>query len=188
MSLKSLDELKVEVRSGQIVGTASLMSILARQPLGTLGPAPLEDDLDVPEIGVVSGYGELVQVDPARLWAGSRWIVRTPEGRRLPATLAMLMFDSSGVLKDAALDEHREAMRLLVEASTDPGADPLSSATSIDWMLYDWLMAHRDGPDSGAVEVRTEADAQMIIDAAAEAIRCRALFDPELLRLPSPTH
>lgn len=187
IGLGVMPSVTAQVRAGQIVGTATLMSVLARQPIGALGGAPLEDELDVPEIGVVGGFGELVQVDQARPWAGSRWIVRTPEERRLPATLAMLMFDSSGVFKDAALDEHRAALRVLIEATDDPRADPLAAACSIDWMLYDWLMAHRDGPDSGAIEVQTDVDAAMIVEAAAAAIRCRALFDPELLRIPSRT-
>jgi len=184
-AVELLDSVRYELRSGQIIGTATLMSVLARQPLGTLGSAPLENDLDTPEIGVVSGFGELVKVDETRPWMGSRWIVRTPEGRRLPATLAMLMFDSSGVFKDAALDEHRAALKVLADASTSPEADPLSVASAVDWMLYDWLMAHRDGPDSGAIEVRTETDAEMIVDTAALSILCRSRFDPELLRLPA---
>ena len=53
-----------DVRAGQIVGTAALMSILARQPLGLLGPAPLDGELDEPTLGVVGGFGDMVQVDP----------------------------------------------------------------------------------------------------------------------------
>jgi len=34
-------------------------------------------------------------------------------------------------------------------------------------LLYDWLLAHRDGPDSGAIEIKSGrlADAAMIVSA-----------------------
>lgn len=180
----------VERRGGQIIGTAVLMGILARQPLGLLGPTPLEGDLDQPSLGVTGGYGEFVTVDPDRPWTGGRWVVRTTDGRRLPATLSMLLFDSSGVNKDAAVDEHRAALNSTVAGSDLPGSDPLAAACAIDWMLYDWLMAHRDGPDSGAIELKGSAqraalDAAMIVAAGAASVRCRWAFDPTLLRLPA---
>lgn len=181
----------VEQRGGQIVGTAALMGILARQPLGLLGPAPLAGELDEPSRGVVGGHGDLAVVDPDRPWTGARWVVRTTDGRRLPATLSMLLFDSSGVNKDAAVDEHRTALNSTVAGADLPWADPLAASCAIDWMLYDWLMAHRDGPDSGAIELkgkaeRTAADAAMIVAAAAASVRCRRSFDPTLVRLPAP--
>ena len=49
--------LSADLRAGKIVGTAVLFSIKARQPLGLLGPAPLDDQLDEPTLGVVGGYG-----------------------------------------------------------------------------------------------------------------------------------
>lgn len=172
----------VERRAGQIVGTSALMAILARGSVGLLGPAPLEAELDEPGAGVVGGYGDLVVVAADRPWAGARWVVRTPDGRRLPASLSMLLFDSSGVNKDAAVDEHRAALEATIAGAELPGADPLAAACAIDWMLYDWLMAHRDGPDSGAITVKTDRDAAMIVAAADLSVRCRATLDPTLLR------
>lgn len=81
---------------GKIIGTAALFSIRARGPLDLLGPVPFDGELDEPSIGVVGGYGQMCQVDPDRPWMGGRWIVRTESGQRLPLTLSMLMFDSSG--------------------------------------------------------------------------------------------
>lgn len=176
----------VEVRAGQIIGTAALFGIRARQPLDLLGPAPLDGELDDPAVGVVGGFGEMRQVDRERPWRGGRWIVRTEAGQRYPATLAMLLFDSSGVNKDAALEEHREALRSVITAAKEPGADALGVACAIDWLLYDWLMAHRDGPDSAAIEIPQgrEADAGLIVDSAAVSVAARATVDPGLLDVP----
>lgn len=175
-----------DIRGGQIVGTAALISIRIRMALGTLGPAPLTGELDEPSVGVVAGFGDMVQVDPAKPWKGGRWVVRTEEGKRFPATLPMLMFDSSGVYKDAALDEHREALRSVVAAANADDADPLAVACAVDWLLYDWLMAHRDGPSSGAIEIKSgrTADAAMIVAAADASAVARATIDPGLLDLP----
>lgn len=179
-------ELPVELRGGQIVGTSVLMSIGARRQLGLLGPAPLEKDLDDPPEGVIGGYGRFENVDEDKPWLGGRWIVVTDkEERRLPASLTLLLFDSSGVNKDGALVEHREALIKVVETMNDPGADTLSAVCAIDWLLYDWLMAHRDGPDSAAVEVPGgQADAAMIVTAADASAQARATIDPGLLDLP----
>ena len=179
-----------ETRAGQIIGTAALVSTRARQPLGLLGPAPFDGELDNPSVGVVSGFGEFQQVDPSRPWTGGRWVIRGTDGSRFPATLSMLLFDSSGVNKDAALTEHRAALLAVVATAEDPAGDVLAAACAIDWLLYDWLMAHRDGPDSGAVEIRGPVDdARMITAAAAMSVRCRARFDPALLRLVTrPAH
>lgn len=178
-------ELPVEIRAGQIIGTAFLMSIGARQPLGLLGPAPLDGTLDDPPEGVVGGYGRFEKVDESKPWLGGRWIVVTEDDRRLPASLSMLLFESSGVNKDGALTEHREALIAVVESMNDEGADKLAAACAIDWLLYDWLMAHRDGPDSGAVEVPGGIkDAAMIVTAADASATARALIDPGLLDLP----
>ena len=50
-------------------------------------------------------------------------------------------------------------------------------------------MAHRDGPDSGAVEIRSghSDDAVMIVRAAGASARVRARFDLGLLDLPIAT-
>ena len=179
----------IEARAGQIIGTAALVSVRAREPLGLLGPAPFDGELDEPGIGVVPGFGEMQVVDPERPWMGGRWVVRTSEGQRFPATLSMLMFDSSGVQKDAALDEHRAELESVIAASSRPDADALAAACAIDWLLYDWLMAHRDGPDSGAIEIKGRTqDAEMIVSGAAASVRCRAGFDATLLRITSHTN
>lgn len=175
-----------DMRAGQIVGTAALFAIRARLPLGLLGPAPFDGELDAPTLGVVGGFGQMQQVDPRRPWCGGRWIVRTEAGLRLPATLAMLLFDSSGVNKDAALAEHREALRTVITSAGSADADPLAVACAVDWLLYDWLMAHRDGPDSAAIEIPKgrEQDAALIVDSAAASVTARATIDPGLLDVP----
>jgi hypothetical protein len=168
-----------DLRAGQIVGTAALMGTLARDTLGLAGPVPFAGQLDDPSLGVVAGYGELVTVDADAPWRGGRWVVRTEDGRRLPATLSMLLFDSSGVNKDAALDEHRSLLRSVVASASEPDAVPEITAGAVDWLLYDWLVAHRDGPDSGAIELRSGQvdDARMIVAAAgtSAAIRQRVI-------------
>lgn len=179
----ALTGLVAEVRAGQIVGTAALFGIRARQPLDLLGPAPFDGELDDPSLGVVGGFGEMTYVDPGKPWKGGRWIVRTEAGPRYPLTLGMLLFDSSGVNKDASLQEHREALRSVMTSAKAAEADPLAVACALDWLLYDWLMAHRDGPDSAAIEIPKgrEADAELIVDATAASVTARAAFDPGLL-------
>ena len=174
-----------ELRAGQIIGTASLMGYLSRAALGLIASEPLAGELSDPGVGVVAGYGELVRVRADSPSAGKRWVIRTEDGRTLPASLSLLLHDSSGVQRDAALDEHRAALREVLEISADDGAS-LTTAAAIDWLLHDWLMAHRDGPSSGAVEITSGKldDALMIVDAAAASARVRAGYEPELLRLP----
>ncbi|GAA1509756.1 hypothetical protein [Nocardioides humi] len=173
-----------DVRAGQIIGTATLVSVLARQPIGLLGPAPLDGELDDPSIGIVGGFGDLVVADPERPWTGARWVVRTTDGRRLPATLSMLLHDSSGVNKEAAVEEHRAALRSTIAAADLPNADRMAAACALDWMLYDFLNAHRDGPDSGAIDLHGRGDDAALVVAASDAsVRCRTDFDPLLVHL-----
>ncbi|MBX7453259.1 hypothetical protein GR927_35220 [Mycolicibacterium sp. 3033] len=169
-------------RAGRIVGTAVLMSVLARQAMDMLGPAPLDGELDEPALGVVGGYGEMVQVDSERPWKGGRWVVRTDSGTRLPLTLSMILFDSSGTNSDAARDEHCEALRAVTSAASQPDADPYDAACALDWLLYDYLMAHRDGPDSAEIVFAKGrgGDAAVVVAAAAASVRARATFDPAL--------
>jgi len=175
--------LAADVRAGKIIGTAALFSIRARQPLGLLGPAPFDGELDEPALGVVGGYGEFHRVDPDLPWKGGRWVVRTEAGQRLPLTLSMLMFDSSGANKEGARKEHRDALRMVVEASRLPGADPFAVTCALDWLLYDWLMAHRDGPDSAEIVFPKgyEDAAAVVVSAAAASVAARSTFDPGLL-------
>ncbi|MGD9960698.1 hypothetical protein [Nocardioides sp.] len=174
-----------DVRAGQISGTAALMSIRARQSIAMMGPAPYDGELDQPGPGVVGGRAGLHWVDESRPWAGARWLVVTEDGLRLPATLSMLLFDSSGVDKDATLTEHRDALARVTEAVGVPEAEPLVASGAVDWLLFDWVMAHRESPDSGAVEIGSgrTADARMIVLAAAASARVRARFDLGLLEL-----
>jgi hypothetical protein len=97
----------------------------------------------------------------------------------------MIMFDSSGVNKDAALDEHRDALRSVTKAAPDPTADPFVVSGAIDWLLHDWLMAHRESPESAAIETRSNRreDAELIVAAAAAAAAARIRIDPTLLKL-----
>lgn len=175
----------LDTRAGQIIGTAALFSMRARHPLGLLGPAPLDGELDEPTIGVIGGFGEMCQVDPDKPWKGGRWVVRTEAGQRYPLTLSTLLFDSSGTNKDAARDEHREAIRSVIAAAESASADPFAVACALDWLLYDFLMAHRDGPDSAAIILGKgrEADAELIVVATAASVAARATFDPGLIGL-----
>ncbi len=177
--------LNADLRAGKIVGTAALFSIRARLPLDLLGPAPLDGELDDPALGVIGGFGEFVQVDPDKSWKGGRWVVRTEAGQRFPLTLSMLFFDSSGVNKEAARKEHRDALRAVVSAARAPEADPLTVTCAVDWLLYDWLMAHRENPDSAEIVFPKgyEDDAALVVSAAAASVAARATFDPGLVGL-----
>ncbi len=176
-------DLTADLRAGKIIGTAALFAILAREPLGLLGPAPFDGELDDPAVGVIGGFGEMVEVDPEKPWRGGRWIVRTEAGQRYPLTLSMLMFDSSGVNKDASRTEHLEALRSVIAAAATEDAEPAAVTCALDWLLYDWLMAHRDGPDSAEIVFPKghESDAGVIVAAAAASVAARATFDPGLV-------
>lgn len=174
---------QADLRAGKIIGTAALFSICARQPLGLLGPAPLDGQLDNPTLGVVGGFGEMCPVDPQRPWLGGRWVVRTEGGQRLPLTLSMMLFDSSGVNKEAARAEHMEALQRVLSGSERAEADSLAVACALDWLLYDWLMAHRDGPDSAEIVFPKgyEQYARVIVEATAVSVAARATVDPGLV-------
>jgi hypothetical protein len=183
--------LRADLRAGKIIGTAALFSIRARRPLGLLGPAPLDGELDEPTLGVVGGFGEFQYVDADRPWTGGRWVVRTEAGQRFPLTLSMLMFDSSGANKEGARKEHRDALAAVVDAAGRPEADPLAATCALDWLLYDWLMAHRDGPDSAEIVFPKgyEDAAALVVAAAAASVAARARFDPGLVPTgPRRTH
>ena len=175
--------LSADLRAGKIIGTAVLFSIRARRPLGLLGPAPFDGELDEPSLGVVGGYGEYQQVDPDKPWKGGRWVVRTEDGQRFPLTLSMVFFDSSGANKEGARKEHREALQSVVSAARLPDADPMAVTCALDWLLYDWLMAHRDGPDSAEIVFPKGYDdaAALVVSAAAASVAARATFDPGLV-------
>lgn len=172
-----------DLRAGKIIGTAVLFSIRARRPLGLLGPAPFDGELDEPSLGVVGGYGEYQQVDPDKPWKGGRWVVRTDAGQRFPLTLSMMFFDSSGTNKEGARKEHRDALRSVLSAARLPDADPMAVTCALDWLLYDWLMAHRDGPDSAEIVFPKgyEDAAALVVSAAAASVAARATFDPGLV-------
>jgi hypothetical protein len=97
----------------------------------------------------------------------------------------MMMFDSSGVNKEAARKEHLEALRAVIAAAKLAEADPMAVTCALDWLLYDWLMAHRDGPDSAEIVFPKghETDAGVIVAAAAASVAARATFDPGLVGL-----
>ena len=96
-----------------------------------------------------------------------------------------MMFDSSGVNKEAARKEHLDALRAVIAAAGSGDADPMAVSCALDWLLYDWLMAHRDGPDSAEIVFPKgyEADAAVVIAAAAASVAARASFDPGLAGL-----
>ncbi|WP_123024744.1 hypothetical protein [Mycolicibacterium stellerae] len=171
-----------DVRAGKIIGTAALFSIRARFPIGLLGSAPFDGELDEPSMGVMSGFGQMAMVDEERPWKGGRWVLRSETGQRYPLTLSMMLFDSSGVNKDAARREHREAIEACVAGATADDADPFTVASALDWLLYDWLMAHREDPDSGAILIPKghDSDAATIVAATCASVRTRARIDPGL--------
>lgn len=171
-----------DVRAGQIVGTAALFGIRARMALGSAAPGPFSGQLDDPSVGVVAGRGQFRYVNESQLWRGGRWVVAAETGELFPLTLSMLLFDSSGVNKDAALEEHRAALSAVVIAAADAESDPYLTEGAIDWMLYDWLMAHRESPESAAIEIRKDRvqEAAMIVQAADASARTRARVDTRL--------
>ncbi|TIC82618.1 hypothetical protein [Nocardioides sp. GY 10127] len=184
-----------DLRAGQILGTAHLVGVRARYCLGLAGVPPFEGELDTPGPGMVGGFAGLHRVDDAQPWRGARWLVVTEDGRRLPASLSMLLHDSSGVDKEATLREHREALAQVTEAVDgapgSPGGVPrggeLEAAGAVDWLLFDWVMAHRESESGAGVEIRSGKveDATMIVAAAAASVAVRARFDPALLPLAS---
>jgi hypothetical protein len=172
-----------DVRAGKIIGTATLFSIRARLPLGLIGPAPFDGELDEPSLGVISGFGQMQQVDPDKPWKGGRWVLKSESGERYPLTLSTMLFDSSGVNKDATRREHREAIESCVAGATTPDADQFSVACALDWLLYDWLMAHREDPNSAAIQIPKghDSDAGVIVRAACACVQARARIDPGLI-------
>jgi hypothetical protein len=180
--------LSTELRAGQIVGTSALLAIRARMALDAGAPVPFGGMLAEPPAGVVAGHGQFHYADPAALWRGGRWILCGQDGRRYPLTLSMLLFGSSGVEKDAAVQEHRDALRAAAAAAGDAGADPAVAAGAVDWLLYDWLMAHRESQRSAAIEIRSGRadDAAMIVTAADAAAVARARLDPALFSVAAP--
>lgn len=172
-----------EIRTGQIAGTASLVGGCARQALGAFGPSPFDGTLDDPRTGVMSGHGQFHWVDPSAEWRGGRWLLVGLDGRRYPLTLEMLL-SGSGVEKDAAVKEHREALRA-VTAVAGTAPDPAVAARSVDYLLFDWLMANRESESSAAIEIRSgdSADAVMIVAAADAAAVARARTNPNLMSI-----
>lgn len=167
-----------EIRAGQIIGTSALLAIRARMALDTIGPVPFAGMLDDPRPGVLAGHGQFHYADPAVPWRGGRWILVAEDGRRYPLTLSMLLH-GSGVAKDAAVQEHREALRT-VAAAAAAAAIPGVAGAAIDWLLHDWLMAHRESDSSAAIEIRSgRADDAALIVVAADAAACsHARTDP----------
>lgn len=156
-----------EVRAGQIVGTSSLLAIRARMALEESGPVPFEGELCDPTRGVMSGRGQFHYVNEDEKWRGGRWLLITLEEERYPLTLDMLLH-GSGVEKDAAVTEHRDALRAVTEGAAG-APDSIVAAGAVEWLLHDWLMANRENESSAAIEIKSGKieDAQMIIAAAA---------------------
>jgi hypothetical protein len=132
---------------------------------------------------VIGGFGEFHQVDPDRPWKGGRWVVRTEAGQRFPLTDAVVR--QFRVNKEAARVEHRDALQSVVSAARSSDADPLGVTCAVDWLLYDWLMAHREDPDSAEIVFPKghEGDAALVVSAAAASVAARATFDPGLVGL-----
>jgi hypothetical protein len=123
--------LPVELRGGQIIGTSALIATRARMALGLAGPTPFAGQLTDPRIGVVAGLGQFQTVSQEEPWRGGRWVVQSQEGPRYPLTLSMLLFDSSGVNKDAALVEHRTALSALSDLAAQVSDGQRSEAVRL---------------------------------------------------------
>lgn len=171
-----------DVRAGQVLGTAALLSIHCREVLGLMGPAPFTGELDPPPTGVVGGHAGMHTVDDATPWLGGRWLIVSDDGRRLPATLEMLLQDSSGVDREASEREHRAALKGVTKAARADVPDPMAASGALDWLLFDWLMAHRESGTSAAIEISAGRldDAAMIVWAVAASVTLRETFDPAL--------
>lgn len=174
--------LTTELRAGQIIGTSALLAIRARLAVGAAGPTPFEGELAEPRPGVIPGHGQFRQVPDETQeepWRGGRWVLVATDGERYPLTLDMVLH-GSGTEKDGALDEHRAALRALTDIATAPGppenTDLVVLAGALEWLLYDWLMAHRESERSAAIEIRSGrlADAAMIVQGAAALAASRA--------------
>ena len=157
------------------MGTAALLAHRARAETGDLAPEPFDGELDDPSLGVVAGYAELVWVQDEGSIQGARWVIRCEDGRRLPATSDMLLRDSSGVDRELTQDTHRAALASMTSAARDlldtvdrSSTDIQTATGALEWLLIDWLFAHRDSPESAAVEIAKGkvTDAIMIVDAA----------------------
>ena len=61
-------------------------------------------------------------------------------------------------------------------------ADRFDIACALDWLLYDWLMAHRVDADSAEIVIPKgrEDDAAVVVAAVAASVAARAAFDPAL--------
>lgn len=191
-----------ELRAGQILGTSALLAIRARMATGEAGPVPFDGELSQPRRGVMSGHGQFHWVDPEQKWRGGRWLLvatgeptiseqiagqitgdRAAGADRYPLTLDMLLH-GSGVEKDAAVSEHREALRAVTAAVAD-APDPVVAAGALEWLLYDWLLANRESETSAAIEIKSgkPEDAAMIVAAAAALSIARGI--PALRRTPA---
>ena len=176
--------METELTAGQIVGTSALLAIRARMALGTDGPGPFDGMLCEPRAGVLAGHGQFHWTEPAVPCRGGRWLLVAQDGQRYPLTLDTLLH-GSGVEKDGALDEHRAALRRLSAVAEQPRSaddtDPAVLAGAIEWLLYDWLMAHRESQRSAAIEIRSgrPADAAMIVQASAALAAARVAGRPE---------
>ena len=171
-----------DVLGAQVVGAAVLLGHAARHPLGLVAPPPLAGRFDEPPIGGVSGTTRFAAAGD-EAWRGGHWIIETEDGRRLPAMLTTLLYDSSGVDREDVQDTHRAALRGAIDATDDAVAEIDTAATAagaIDHLLVDWLLAHRY--EDGDLAVRVDGgridDAWLIVDAAAASVRVRRQLDP----------
>lgn len=171
-------------RAGQIVRTAALLSVHARTRLGLMGPVPFDGELDAPPPGVVGGRAGLHWVDPAHPWLGARWLVVTDPApgeppARLPASLSMLLTDSSGVDPVASRREHREALGQVTAAVGDKGAATTDRGATT-------VAARRREPRSAGVSSRSRRPApstgssttgswRTVTARTARPSRCRAI-------------
>lgn len=61
--------------------------------------------------------------------------------------------------------------------------DRIAASGALDWLLFDWLLAHRESDQGGAIvfAANARADAALVVDAAVGSVRLRATFDPSVI-------
>lgn len=170
------------LRAGRVLASGALVSIRARDLLSMTGPVPFDGMLDELPARGLTGRARLAWRDEP--WQGARWLLTTDDGRRVPTDLRTLLAEITNRRdRESILREHREALDLVVLAAAADGAEPMAASGAVDWLLFDWLMAHRDeyAPQGVRIHVDRVEDARMLIGAATISARLRARYDPNLV-------
>ena len=122
-------------------------------PLDLLGPAPFDGELDEPSLGV----RQRIRADGAGRYR------EAVEGRPVDPEIGIRPTISADIVDDVVRQLRGEqgrrptrtprGDRTCIATAVAPDADPFTVACALDWLLYDWLMAHREDPDSAAIQI-----------------------------------